>query len=115
MHNPSCNQPTLEENVCYIRFGPGKVAGAVALKWETVRGETLVVDLMQTSQSEPPQIVGIELFKPGMKPCQPLWDHAKEWAEAEIQTEIPPEAAEEPEEFVPGPEDEEPGGAHGGA
>ena len=108
-HSPSCEQPTVPETACYIRFGPGKVAGAVALKWETVRGETLVVDLAQVSQSEPPQIVGIELFRPGMKPCQPLWDHQKEWAEEQIQTEIPTAAVEEPEEFVPGPEDEEGG------
>ena len=113
MHNQSCEQPTVSETACYIRFGPGKAVGAVALKWETVRGETLVVDLIQVSQTEPPQIIGIELFKPGMKPCQPVWDHAKEWGEAEIQTEIPP-AVEEPqeEEFVPGPED---GGGPNGA
>jgi hypothetical protein len=110
-HNSTCNQPTIPEEACYIRFGPGKVAGAVALKWETVRGETLVVDLIQANQEEPPQIVGIELFKPGMKPCQPLWAHQKQWAEVEIRTEIPSMVEEQLEEFVPGPEDEEPNGA----
>lgn len=98
-HSENCLQMNVEEKACYLRFGPQKVAGALALRWETVREESVVIDLTAEGQ-----IIGIELFKPGMKPCQPLWSHTKPLdLEKQIQVEHPkepptPKDEEEPED-----------------
>lgn len=72
-----CNKVDLPSNSCYIRFSPQtghsvdiNVVKAVILQLETVRGETLALDLNKAGA-----IVGIELFAPGLKPCQPHWAH----------------------------------------
>lgn len=109
-HGPNCKQEEVAAETCYLRFGPQKVAGAIALRWESVRGEMVVVDL-----SKEGQVVGIELIQPGMKPCQPTWVHAKP-IDLEVLKEDPKEqtmrvagtAQEKADEDAEGEDDEEP-------
>jgi len=77
-HSNTCNQPLIPSDACYIRFGDGKIRGAVVLRPETVRGETLVLDIDKEGK-----IIGIELIQPGTKPCQPLWTHGADLSREE--------------------------------
>lgn len=49
------------------------IAKAVTISVETVRGETLVMDITKDGK-----ILGIDIFAPGIKPCQPAWAHTLE-------------------------------------
>jgi len=105
MHSPECLQINVEPSACYLRFGPQKVAGALALRWETVREESLVIDLTKDGQ-----IVGIEIFKPGMKPCQPEWVHQKPW-DPENKLSVEPIPPTKPESEDDDEEEDPEGGA----
>jgi len=77
-----CKRIDVAKEVCYIKFNPLKhldgkkldevmeVKRVILIAAETVRGETLALDVNAGGE-----IVGIELIAPGMKPCQPSWQH----------------------------------------
>lgn len=78
VHVPSgkgtqCLRLDVPQDACYVAFGIGVVARVMLLQSETVRGETLAVDLNKDGQ-----VMGIELIQPGTKPCQPAWHHTNE-------------------------------------
>lgn len=78
-----CKTLFVEKDVCTIYFltppSTDKEArtpspeGGVVVKLETIRGETLFLNLNKKQE-----IMSIDLFQPGVKPCQPQWGHVME-------------------------------------
>lgn len=71
----NCSKTIVNKESCYVSFGNDseEIVKALVVSAETVRGETLVLELNKEGK-----VVGIDIFAPGMKSCQPIWDHNRE-------------------------------------
>lgn len=71
----NCIKTFVKKESCYISFSETneEVQKALIVPNETTRGETLVLDLNKDGK-----IIGVDIFAPGMKNCQPNWEHTRE-------------------------------------
>lgn len=78
-----CISVEVPKDACHISFlgrklESGEVQRVIMVNVETVRGETILVDLNKEGQ-----VLGIDLIAPGQKKCQPSWAHIPEEGEKE--------------------------------
>lgn len=69
-HSNACVVVHVPPEACRIVFQDGKAEGVGVVKFDTARGETLMFEMNKEGE-----ILAIDLVQPGVKPCQPAWDH----------------------------------------
>lgn len=70
----NCLKTFVKKESCYISFSETSedIHKVMVIQNETVRGETLMLDLNKDGK-----IIGVDICAPGMKICQPLWEHSR--------------------------------------